>query len=312
MKRMAIFLTVVVLMALMLATTVFYQVDYNQVALLRTFGDTTTITKPGPHMKWPWPIQRVIHYDINTHVLEDALNQQKLADDQNVLLTMYCAWRLTNAKEFDTRFESVQRGEEFIRRQLENTTGNLVGKYKMQDLVNTDPKAMRLKNLEDQIVEALRPTLTQAGIELVALGTKSLGVTENVSKAIINAQQSERKRAADAFNTQGQAIAQAIRDRARADSEQIIAFANRKAELIKAEGELWVTKQYPAFQKAPELAMFLRSLDSLKIEMQRKTVVLLDWNNLPALKLFRDGTNGISRVNATTMPASAPAAAAMK
>lgn len=316
-KRMMVFVVVVALMAVLLLTTVFYQVNYNQLALLKTFGSPTrTLTDAGLHFKWPWPVQRVVLYETNTHVLEDALNEQKLRDNKHVLLTMYCAWRLKpnheDVKKFDGNFESsVSRAEESIRRLLESDTGSVVAGFEMRDLVNTDPKQMRIEDLERKVIEALRARVgPQYGVEIVMLGVKSLGVTQNVTEAIIEAQKQERTLDIKAYQAEGQSMAQAIRQRADSDREQIIAFASRKAALIRAQGYIATAKQYPVFEKAPELSMFLRTLESLKTELPGKTVMLFDLNSLPALKMFKDGAWTV--FHPTTQPATAPAGPAQK
>ena len=311
-KRMIVFLAVVGLMALLLSTTVFYQVNYNQLALVKTFGKASApVTDAGPHFKWPWPIQRVVHYDTNTHVLEDALNQIKLRDNQHILLTLYCAWKIKDAQKFDVNFDTVGRGEEAIRRLLETFTGSVAGGYAMDDLVNTDPGKMKLNDLERKVEDQLKARAAQDyGVEIVMVGTKSLGVTEGVAAAVIDAQKAERKRDMDAYKSEGETIAQVIREQAKAESRQIIAFADRKAELIRAEGVLSVAKMYDKFKDAPQLSIFLRSLDSLKKELQNRTVMLLDIKDLPALKMFVNGPAG--DLAPTSQPAAAPGAAAQK
>ena len=316
-KRMMIFLVVVALMAVLLLTTVCYQVNYNQLALIKTFGSPTFVEQEaGLHFKWPWPIQRVVTYETNTHVMEDALQQQKLHDGQHVLLTMYCAWRIKPAQKdvvnFDGNFEaSVSRAEQVIRGLLESDSGSAVAGFEMRDLVNTDPKKMRLAELETKVMESLKAKVgPQYGVEIVMLGVKSLGVTDNVTKAIIEAQQAERKRDIEAYNTEGRSVAQAIREKADAESRQIIEFAKRKAELIRAQGLIAAAKYYHVFDKAPELSMFLRSLDSLKKELPGKTVMLFDMNNLPALKMFQEGASAVFAP--TTQPTTQPAPASGK
>jgi modulator of FtsH protease HflK len=119
MKKKTVFLLVVLLMVVLLATTVFYEVNYNQLALVKTFGkNSQPVTEAGLQVKWPWPVQRVVLYDTNTHIVEDALNQVKLADNNTVLLTMYCAWKIQDATKFDEKLDSMQRGEEAVRRLL--------------------------------------------------------------------------------------------------------------------------------------------------------------------------------------------------
>jgi hypothetical protein len=50
------------------------------------------------------------------------------------------------------------------------------------------------------------------------------------------------------------------------------------------------TEQYAKFNAAPELAIFLRSLETLKL-LKNRTVLVLDPNTLAILNMFRFGPN---------------------
>ena len=74
----------------------------------------------------------------------------------------------------------------------------------------------------------------------------------------------------------------------RAAQKQILAFAERKAGEIRAQGDRAAAKYYEQFEQDPQLAAFLRSLESLKKELQGRSIFLMDGSVIPAVRYFRE------------------------
>jgi len=121
------------------------------------------------------------------------------------------------------------------------------------------------------------------------VGIKTLGLPESVSDKVIQAMKDERRKEASRYETAGKAEAMAITERAKEASEQILAFANRKASEIRAQGDQAAAEEYKKFGEDWQLAAFLRSLESLKTELQGRTIFLLDGSAVPGVKYFREG-----------------------
>jgi hypothetical protein len=119
----------------------------------------------------------------------------------------------------------------------------------------------------------------------------------------------ERQREASNYESAGQAQALAIRERAKEAAEQILAFANRKAGEIRAEGDSAAAAQYARFEKNWQLAAYLRSLESLKKELEGRSIFLLDSTSIPAIEYFRKGPSLPRAGEMDNLPATVPAAA---
>lgn len=136
--------------------------------------------------------------------------------------------------------------------------------------------------------QALAPQVARDyGIEIVRVGIKSLGLPKSVSETVINTMKEERGTKAADYENRGKAYAMAIRERARAASEKILAFAGSKQQAIRTEGDVMAASYYSRFAGNEDLAKFLRSLEALKTELASRTVILLDESTLPMIKLFR-------------------------
>ncbi len=288
------FLLALAVVALLLVSTVAYQVDFTEFALIKTFGRTTAQIdgkdQAGLKFKWPWPIQRLVRYDARTTVFEDTANEVATSDKQNLLVTMYCAWRIADPALFNRTITTVSAAQDRLRDLMRSAKKDVVGRHNMEDLINTDPSKMQIPQIEEEVLQAVREqAMGNYGVDIVRVGIKSLALPKEVTAVVIEAMKEERQRDVRKFEAAGEAQATAIRERAKAASGQILAFANRKAAEIRSEGDRAAATYYKEFARNEPFGMFLRALESLKTELEAKTVILLDGSELPAVEFFRTG-----------------------
>jgi membrane protease subunit HflC len=318
---------VVLVVVLLLAWMVFFQVEFTEHVLVQTFGKTTRVLDgtidAGLHVKWPF-VQQVVRYDARTFVFEDTMNELQTNDKQVVTLTTFCAWRVQDPVRFQTQIKTIDAGQNGIRTKLRSAKSAVIGERRMEELVNTDPQRMRIAEIEqamlDEIADEAR---ADYGVEIVRVGIKSLGLPEVVSAEVIKSMQEERRGEAAAYDTAGKAQALAIRERARQASEQILAFAQRKASEIRAQGDEAAAEWWKEFEEDWQFAAFLRSRDSLRKELQNRTIFLLDGSRVPGMGWFRNGASlptlapgagskALANPTAPKTPATQPGAAAPK
>ncbi len=292
-------LMVVVVVGLLLAWMVLFKVDFTEHVLERTFGKTTTVLEgrvdAGLHVSVPL-VQQIVKFEGRTFVFDDAMNELSTNDKQIVTLTTFCLWRIKDPVTFDKAVGRIppgtegKAGQERIRIKLRSAKSSVIGQRKMEDLVNTDPAKMQIAQIEKDILDAIAAeSLRDYGVEVTMVGIKSFGLPEKVSEKVIATMKEERQEEVKRYESAGQAQALAIRERAKESAEQILAFANRKAGEIRAQGDRAAAEWYSKFEKNWQLAAFLRSLESLKKELQGRSVFLLDGSSIPAVKYFRQG-----------------------
>ncbi|MDY6913258.1 MAG: SPFH domain-containing protein [Planctomycetota bacterium] len=292
-KHTGVVILAVLVVAALLVSTVAYKVEFTEYALIKRFGATNRVIVPaeaGLKFKWPWPVEKLIRYDARTFLFEDTSNEVATRDKQNILLTLYCAWRIDDVRRFQSSIETVKASQEALRALLQSAKSDVVGLHNMEDFVNTDPGKMIIPEIERKILESVHErAMTDYGAEVVRVGIKSLALPETVSATVIDAMKEERQLDIRMFESAGEAQATAIRERAEAARDQIIAFAERKAAEIRAEGDRAAAKYYKEFAKNEQLSMFLRSLESLKKELASKATIILDGSEIPAVKFFHEG-----------------------
>jgi membrane protease subunit HflC len=159
----------------------------------------------------------------------------------------------------------------------------------MRELVNTDPKEMKLADIEGEVLTELREVQDELGVEIVSVGVKTLGLAQSTSKAVIDAMKKERQKEAGRLESMGQAKADTIVSRAENASQQIVAFAGRKADEIRTAGHREAAKYYSRYQGHPKFAMFLRYLDTLQSGLGQNATIWLDGTKIPGVEFLWKG-----------------------
>jgi membrane protease subunit HflC len=309
-------LAAVVLLFLVTYTVSVRVSQLSDLVVLTTFGKTTHVfngkdsDQAGLHFKAPYPFQEEVRYDARTYLMEDSFEQASTSDSKNVMSSVFCAWRIEDANRFLTSIKTVEAAQVQIKNFVREAKNQAIGRRTLADLVNTDPARMQLADVETDCTTAVSPKLRQGfGIGVVMIGIKRLGLSQAVTETVIDTMKSERLAKAAEYEASGNASATAIKERALAAKEKILAFANRKAEEIKGQGEAASAEYLSKFKGNEPLAAFLRSLEALRKGLASRTIILMDESN-PFVKLFRTAptVEGIREMT-TTQPSGAAAGA---
>ncbi|NLW85433.1 MAG: hypothetical protein GXY38_01005 [Planctomycetes bacterium] len=292
----------VVVGALGVFTVAFQVGELTDLVLVTTWGKATDTysgrdaDQAGLRFKWPYPVQETVRYDARTFLFEDTHEQVQTADKQHVLVTMFCAWRIDDAADFYGKIKTVDAAQAALKSLLRDVKVTSVTRRSLDRLINTDPSRIELDEVEREVLAAMADKARQDyGVEVVMVGVKNLGLPKSVTETVIESMKEERRMKVQEYETRGNAYATAIRERARAASEKIRAFSGAKASVIRGEGDAAAAAYYARFGEHEELAKFLRNLESLKITLQQRTVILLDESIFPMIKQFRqDGQTSLA------------------
>ncbi|MCK5114553.1 MAG: protease modulator HflC [Phycisphaerae bacterium] len=287
-----IILAMLVLLTLLLYTVAFTVDETRDIVLITKFGEVkrvyTGTQDAGLHFKWPAPVERVVRLDSRGHDLKSVYKQTSTQKQMQVMVSTFCTWRIKKPVRFIKAKKDITGVEASIRSLLGTQMTSVVGGYDMESLVNTNAKDMKLQEIAAKIKDGLEDKLLQEyGIEIMTLGIDALGLPESVSAAVIENMKKEREKEAQNYVSQGEAVATAIVGRAKAASNKILAFADRKAKDIETQGEAEAAKAYSKFEEDPQFGMFLRSMDTLRKTFKDRTTFVLDSDMIPALHWLR-------------------------
>ncbi|HUE36841.1 MAG TPA: protease modulator HflC [Candidatus Acidoferrum sp.] len=287
----------VVIFLLLLFT---FQVRQSEVALVLTFGKpgTTPITQPGLYLKWPWPIQRVYRFDSRVQNFEDKMRQMLTADNNNLILTVYVGWKISDASVFYPKFVgSVPAAQDALERILATDTSSVVGKRSLSDFVNSDTKQLKFDEMEKAIQDRAQRELNTNtyGMELEFLGFKKIELPESVTQSVFERMKGERQVLISREQHEGEKEASIIRSDADRTAAETIYNATAMARHIQGEGEQAAAQVLPVFQQDPELANYLLRLDALRQSLNQQTTLILD-ERTPPFDLFTGmPTNNVSQ-----------------
>jgi len=306
-RKLLVFIVVGVIVLALASYMFTYTVRFTEVAVLTTFGkagEGSIKTDPGLYFKWPYPFQSVTKYDTRIRVVQARKESQQTADDRQLVVEAYCTYRVVDPKQFFSRFSSAgdravdhfeQAEKEILRSSLRDALA-ATSKYRIDELFTVEPEGSAVPELEARMVETMRglgdlSMRDRYGIEVVSAGVSGINFPATTSAAVFTRMSTERDRKSLELTSSGQAEAQDITATAEAKAETIRSFAEQIAASIRAKGELEAAQYVRQMGTAPELAVFLRSMEFMRDAVaQRVTLVLgSDW---PGIRFFRPDALG--------------------
>jgi membrane protease subunit HflC len=281
-----------VIVLILLVAMVTYQVPFNEAAVVTTFGrasqGSVQVGSTGGgvlgnlHLRWPWPIQKVRRYDLRVHILEDQLEEQQTQDRQGVVMSTYVAWSIADPLAFHRALVTEEEAEVQLRSLLRDAR-SVVGSYTFADLTASDPERLRLGDVENAMLNRLTGTLDRFareaqpwGLRVERVGIRTLILPEAVTEKVFERMRATRERLAQRARSEGDAMAADIRARARSTRKTILAFAEARAQDIRAEGDAAAAEYYHLFAQDPDLAIFLRKLETYEEVLSHNSTFFFD------------------------------------
>ena len=249
----------------------FFTVTEVQQAIVLQFGDPKRIIqKAGLNFKIP-VIQNVVFLD--TRILNlDAPPEEVIASDQKRLIVdAFARFKIKDPLQF-----YISVGNERVARSRLSTIVNarirgVLGKEELQTLVSKDRA-----RLMDQITKDVNTEASKLGIEIIDVRIKRADLPQANSEAIYRRMQTERQREAKEFRAEGAEIAQTVKSTADKEVTIILAEANKKAQILKGEGDGQRNKIFAnAFGKDPSFFSFYRSMQSYEKSLVGKDTSLI-------------------------------------
>ncbi len=284
-----IFLGVIV--AIIFLLTIFsFQVDSTDHAVLTRFGAIIGTRGPGLHFKLPYPIHEVTRYDNRTRCFDGTtgkIEETYTADGKSVVVGIYVAYKIINPELVLKRLGTEAKAEERLTSLLRTEKNAVIGKYAFKELVNTDNTVLKLDLIEKQILENVaNQSKNDYGIEVKSVGIKFLGIPEKISEKVFERMIAERNVLAERYRSDGKKIAKKIKDEADNRRKQMLADAEAEARKIRADGDAKAASFYSVFKEEPDLAEFLRKLESLRKIMPEKTTLILNTEDYPPFDIL--------------------------
>lgn len=276
-----------------------YQVQYNELAVVTTFGRATDESvRSGPggddglHWKWPVPIQAVRHYDARVQLFEDQLEQFQTHDEKSIIVQLYLAWRVDDPLSFFRTLQNFEQARTQLRSLLRDARSQ-IGKFDFDELTNTDPARLKLAQAELDMRDAIAQKVADQGygVKIEAVGVKRIILPNETAQKVFATMRSIRTRMAQDARSEGDAQAQTITSKAISDSQRILAFADRRAQDIRGKGDEGAAKHFEPFSVEPDLAIFLDEMKTLKETLAINSTFVVTMDTYPFMRLKDPGVD---------------------
>jgi membrane protease subunit HflC len=290
MKNSFTILVGAVVAATLLAHMFLYQVRYDQVAVRTTFDRADESSVQGtPGLKWrlPWPIHKVTHYSRRLQLLEDKVEELQTADGKSVIVRTYLTWRIADPLAFYVTLRDPAEAARQLSSRLREIRG-VISRYRLDELVNLDRDRLKLEAIEDEARQALEASLRESGygLDVESVGIAKIVLPEATTEKVFETMIKTRERLAENALQEGQAQASAIRSEARSARDRILAFAERRAQAIRSQGDREAAREYESFARNEDFAIFLRKVEALKKMLDHNTTFVLSADSLGILDWF--------------------------
>lgn len=279
MKNRMLLLVGLAVMAVLLARMVIYQVRFDEVAVVTTFGragSSSVKTDSGAYLRLPPPIQQVTKYSTLDQLLEDELEEVSTRDHHVVIVKTFLVWKIEDPLVFMQNVGSVDDARLRLTRMVRDVRG-VFSQYDFDAMVNPDPKKIMLEQMESEATDLIAASVAGDGMGLSVqrLGIRRILVPEKVTEKVFERMKQERERLAESAKASGEAKARSITAKATQIKAQILAFADRFAGAIRLEGDKEAAQYLTQFKKDPELATFLRWTEALENMLKHRTTFVL-------------------------------------
>lgn len=277
MKNIAITIFIALVILVMGLYLISFQVRETESALVTRFGKPVrTITEPKLCFKLPAPIERVHRFDSRMHVFEADPSETTTKGAVPIIVNTYVVWKIAEPLRFLNSVSTIREAETKLYSQITDTQNRVIGQHSFGEFVNSDPAKINFKAIEDEMFADLKETLSnEYGIEIKTLGIKQLKVNKDVTVKVFDRMKAARTLRTRTTISEGEGEATRIRGDADFKESVLLNTAEARALAIKGQGDAEAAKHFKKLEEDPELAMFLRDIESLvKMIKERTTLVI--------------------------------------
>ncbi|KQW02957.1 protease modulator HflC [Rhizobacter sp. Root1221] len=263
------------LVALMVASSCLFIVDQRQFAVIYALGEfKEVISEPGLKFKLPPPVQNVVFLDRRVQTLDSPETRPIFtAEKKSLVVDWLIKWRLINPKEFilSNGAADMRNFESRLSPIVQAAFNEEVTKRTVQAMLATD-RELVMQGVKSRLSDEAK----SFGIEIVDVRIKRVDFSANITTAVYQRMDSERKRVAAEVRATGQAEGERIKADAERQRDVILAEAFRDAQKVMGDGDAKASALYAdSFGRDPQFAQFYRRLDAYKATFRSKSDVMV-------------------------------------
>ena len=290
-----------VLVLLFLIYSSFFVVNQRQQAIVIRFGQITDVkTEPGIYFKLPFAFLDAdrVHYVSNQELRLDLDNMRvQVSGGKFYEVDAFVVYRITNAQLFrEIAAGDVSQAESRLRTRLDSALRRVYGLRGFESALSKE-RASMMKEVRSDITKDAE----SLGLSITDVRIRRTDLTKEVSQQTYDRMKAERLAEAEAIRARGNEGAQrrrAIADRGRIE---ILAAANKDAQILRGEGEGERNRIFgEAFTQDAEFYAFYRSMTAYSLALGQGDSTLVLSPNSEFFQYFNSEVPNLATKPATT------------
>jgi len=257
----------------------------NEFTVIKQFGKIVDIREDaGLSMKIP-VIQTAEKIENEVLLYDLAVSDVMTKDKKSMIADCFALWKIEDPLKYTETLSAQKSNAEFrIDTIVYNSLKNVISSLSQEEVISG-----RDGELTAAIMANIGDTLSQYGIKLLAVETKSLDLPDENKSAVYERMISERNNIAATYQAEGAEEAKQISNNTQAEIIVMQSEADAQAEEIIAKGEAEYMRLLSETYNDPEKAefyIFLRSLDAAKVTMSGDNKTLIIDETSPIAQIF--------------------------
>ena len=289
-----------VLLLAYLAWDMVYRIDQVERGVVMRFGEYVTTLQPGPHIRFPRPVEEVIKVNVE-RIQTLTADSVMLTGDENIVdVELAVQYRVNDPKNY---LFLIADPDVSVQRVTESAIRDIIGQSTL-DFVITEGRA-EIATGAQSLIQTILDTY-QSGIEITSVNMQPAKPPEEVKASFddaIKAREDEQRKINEAEAYRNEVVERAAGEAARI---RLDAEGYKERVISQASGEASRFQQLlTEYEKAPQVTRRRLYLETIEEVMSDSTKVIMDNDGgsslmyLPVDKLIegagRDARGGSSR-----------------
>lgn len=249
-----------VLLALAVITSSLFTVKNWERGLLFRFGQFQG-QEIQPGLNYKIPLMNTIKiYDTRIQSLDSNPESFLTVNKEEILVDSFVKWKIKDLQKFYKAVRTEANAENRLEQKINNSLKEQIAKRTTEKVVAGDRS-----EIMSVVQKALDLEAIEIGVEVVDVRLKRVDLADQIQSNVYSRMRSERKRIANESRAQGEEKAIAIKAGAQRTEVELVAQAEKKAQLIRGEADAQATKIFAeSFGQDVEFYDFYRSLNAYR------------------------------------------------
>jgi len=268
-----------------------FTVDQTEQAMVMQFGNPLRqVREPGLHFKMPF-IQDVVYYDSRILDLDPPSGQVILSDQKRINVDAFARYRITDPLRFFQALRTEAQFRDQVGRILNSSVRNSMARISLGDLLSE-----KRFSIMEEVQKRLALETQDYGIEILDVRVVRTDLPMEISQNVYDRMRSERVKEANQLRADGEKAKLEITSRADRDKVVIIAEAQRRAQILRGEGDGERNRVLgEAYSQDPEFFAFYRSMTAYRAALAGGDTNLVLSPDSDFFRFFNDQTGVVKK-----------------